>query len=117
MSHLASSANRSVPARVYKEEGRYADADPLYKRALATWKKALGPDHPDVAQSLDNLADRISPRVATSMPSHSTSGRWRQHQSRRGVPSVLRCVLSWSERIRLGSVLRRSLRSTTDRSR
>jgi hypothetical protein len=98
---------------VYKEEGRYADADPLYKRALATWKKALGPDHPDVAQSLNNLADRISPRVATSMP----SGRWRQHQSRRGVPSVLRCVLSWSERIRLGSVLRRSLRSTTDRSR
>ena len=42
---------------VYKEEGRYADADPLYKRALATWKKALGPDHPDVTQSLNNLAD------------------------------------------------------------
>ena len=42
---------------VYKEEGRYADADPLYKRALATWKKALGPDHRDVAQSLNNLAD------------------------------------------------------------
>ena len=57
MSHLASSAHRSVPARVYTEEGRYADADPLYKRALATWKKALGPDHPDVAQSVNNLAD------------------------------------------------------------
>ena len=42
---------------VYKEEGRYADADPLYKRALATWKKALGPEHPDVAQLLNNLAD------------------------------------------------------------
>ena len=47
-------------AELCKEEGRYADAEPLYKRALATWKKALGPDHPDVAQSLNNLADLYS---------------------------------------------------------
>ena len=44
-------------AERYKEEGRYADAEPLYKRALAIREKALGPDHPDVAQSLNNLAD------------------------------------------------------------
>jgi tetratricopeptide (TPR) repeat protein len=59
MSHLASSA-RSFSASATEGptgEGRYADADPLYKRALATWKKALGPDHRDVAQSLNNLAD------------------------------------------------------------
>ena len=30
--------------------------EPLYKRALAIREKALGPDHPDVATSLDNLA-------------------------------------------------------------
>ena len=29
---------------------------PLYKRSLAIREKALGPDHPDVAQSLNNLA-------------------------------------------------------------
>ena len=30
--------------------------EPLYKRALAIREKALGPDHPDVAKSLNNLA-------------------------------------------------------------
>ena len=47
-------------ASLYKEEARYADAEPLYKRALAIREKALGPDHPDVAQSLNNLADLYS---------------------------------------------------------
>jgi CHAT domain-containing protein/Tfp pilus assembly protein PilF len=36
--------------------GRYSDAEPLYKRVLAIHEKALGPDHPDVATSLNNLA-------------------------------------------------------------
>jgi hypothetical protein len=35
---------------------RYADAEPLYKRSLAINERALGPDHPDVALSLNNLA-------------------------------------------------------------
>ena len=38
------------------DQGRYAEAEPLYKRALAIREKALGPDHPDVADSLNNLA-------------------------------------------------------------
>ena len=37
-------------------QGRYADAEPLYKRALAIYEKALGPDHPYVATTLNNLA-------------------------------------------------------------
>ena len=37
-------------------QGRYAEAEPLYKRSLAIREKTLGPDHPDVAQSLNNLA-------------------------------------------------------------
>ncbi len=37
-------------------QGQYAEAEPLYKRSLAIWEKALGPDHPDVALSLNNLA-------------------------------------------------------------
>ena len=36
--------------------GRYSDAESLYKSTLANAEKALGPDHPDVAQWLDNLA-------------------------------------------------------------
>ena len=38
------------------ERARYTDAEPLYKRALAIREKAHGPEHPDVATSLNNLA-------------------------------------------------------------
>ena len=44
-------------AVLYDDQGRYADAEPLYKRSLAIREKALGPDHPDVATSLNNLAE------------------------------------------------------------
>ena len=43
-------------AVLYEAQGRYADAEPLFKRALAIQEKALGPDHLDVANSLNNLA-------------------------------------------------------------
>ena len=43
-------------ASLYQKQGRYADAEPLYKRALAIREKALGPDHPWLATSLNNLA-------------------------------------------------------------
>jgi Tetratricopeptide repeat len=33
-----------------------AQAEPLLRRALAIQEKALGPDHPHVAISLNNLA-------------------------------------------------------------
>ena len=44
-------------AVLYYKQGRYAEAEPLYKRALAIGEKALGPDHPDVATALNNLAE------------------------------------------------------------
>ncbi|HJZ32155.1 MAG TPA: tetratricopeptide repeat protein, partial [Hyphomicrobiaceae bacterium] len=34
----------------------YPEAEPLYRRSLAIREKVLGPGHPDVAQSLNNLA-------------------------------------------------------------
>ena len=37
-------------AGLYLSQGRYAEAEPLYKRALAITEKALGPDHPDGRQ-------------------------------------------------------------------
>jgi tetratricopeptide (TPR) repeat protein len=51
---------------LYKR-GRYADAEPLYQRALAIREKALGPEHPDVAQSL---------KANTRRRSRFTNGRW-----------------------------------------
>jgi tetratricopeptide (TPR) repeat protein len=43
-------------AELYRVQGQYAAAEPLYKRALAIWEKALGPDHPQVATVLKNMA-------------------------------------------------------------
>ena len=41
---------------LYQAQGKYAEAEPLYKRSLAIREKALGPEHPDVATSLENYA-------------------------------------------------------------
>src|SRR5262245_49314352 len=43
-------------ASLYLDLGRYPDAERLSARALAIREKILGPEHPDVAQSLDQLA-------------------------------------------------------------
>ncbi len=51
---LATSLNNL--AVLYRAQGKYAEAEPLYKRALIIRQLALGPDHPDVAASLNNLA-------------------------------------------------------------
>ena len=37
------------------QQGYYADATPIAEKALAIREKVLGPDHPDVAQSLNGL--------------------------------------------------------------
>jgi tetratricopeptide (TPR) repeat protein len=39
------------------KQGRYSEAEPLYKRSLAVVKKALGHDHPKVAAVLNNLTE------------------------------------------------------------
>ena len=40
----------------YVRQRRYADAEPLEKRALSIWEKVYGPRHARVARGLDNLA-------------------------------------------------------------
>ena len=44
---LGSSLNNL--AELYRAQGRYAEAHPLYKRSLAILEKAFGPEHPAVA--------------------------------------------------------------------
>ena len=36
--------------------GEYDRAQPLYERALAIWERTHGPEHPDVAHTLTDLA-------------------------------------------------------------
>jgi tetratricopeptide (TPR) repeat protein len=43
-------------AGLYESQGKHDEAEPLYERALAIYEKALGPDHPYTATSLNNLA-------------------------------------------------------------
>ncbi len=43
-------------ALLYRSQGRYAEAEPLFRRSLEIGEKAMGPDHPDVAATLSNLA-------------------------------------------------------------
>jgi tetratricopeptide (TPR) repeat protein len=43
-------------AEIYESQGKYDEAELLYRRALIIDEKALGPCHPSIAGSLDNLA-------------------------------------------------------------
>ena len=43
-------------AAMYKTQGQYTQAEPLYMRSLMIVEKTLGPDHPHVATILGNLA-------------------------------------------------------------
>jgi hypothetical protein len=43
-------------AELYRVQGRYADAEPHYQRALAILEKVFGPKHPDVATVIKNYA-------------------------------------------------------------
>ena len=46
-----------------ENQGMYDDAEPLYKRALAIREDTLGPRHPDVASSLNNLGVLLKSQV------------------------------------------------------
>jgi len=43
-------------ANLYGDQGRYAEAEPLFVRSLSIQKQQLGNDHPSVSLSLNNLA-------------------------------------------------------------
>ncbi len=77
---LATSLNNL--SLIYDAQGRYGEAEPLYKRSLAIDEKALGPEHPDVATSLENYADllRKTGRVseATKMETRAKAIRAKQ---------------------------------------
>ena len=59
------------------ERARYPEAKPLYQRALAIREKALGPEHPDMATSLNNLALLYNNQGRYADANPSTSGPWR----------------------------------------
>ncbi len=54
--HPGVATNLNKLAGLYQVQGRYGEAEPLHKRALAVWEKALGPNRPNVATTLENSA-------------------------------------------------------------
>ncbi len=43
-------------AELYRTQGKYTEAEPLYQPALAIYEQELGATHPDTARILNNLA-------------------------------------------------------------
>jgi CHAT domain-containing protein len=69
---------------LYQDQGAYAKAEPLFARALAINEKALGPRHPEVAQSLHNLAGlhRAQGAYAKAEPLVARAAEIREQQLR-----------------------------------
>ena len=69
---LAEAAALTQQAFALYQHGRCAEAEPLCMRALAIREQALGPEHPDVARSLNNLAViyEMQARCAEAEPLH-----------------------------------------------
>lgn len=47
----------SCTNRLLITQGKLDEAEPLFERALDIRERVLGPEHPDVASTLNNLAD------------------------------------------------------------
>ncbi len=69
-------------ARLYRLQGRYAEAEPLFLQALDIRQRQLGDDHPDVAASLNSLAllYQGQGRYAEAEPLFLQALAIRQHQ-------------------------------------
>jgi len=63
-------------------QGKYNEAEPLYRRAIAIDEKALGPDHPGLATDLNKLAELLEDQVRNALWKQGESlvtvfgGRW-----------------------------------------
>ena len=77
-------------ALVLRAQGDLAGARPLYERALAIREKALGPEHPDTAQSLNNLAVLLQAQGDFAGAGRCTNGRWRSARRRWGQTTPTR---------------------------
>jgi hypothetical protein len=65
--------------RLLREEGRPHEAEDFFDRALAIFRATLGPDHPDLAEFLDDfeLVQRDLGRAAVADSLHQWSDRVR----------------------------------------
>ena len=115
-------AERSTSARWRSARRRSAPTTPMWPRASTTWpsctrakastprpsrstsarwrsrRRRSAPDHPDVATTLNNLADPVRrAKASTPTPSRSSSARWRsgRRRSAQTTPTWPRASTTW----------------------
>ncbi len=78
-------AKRCAKRKAPPERGECGngEAESRYKRALAIWEKALGPEHPDVATSLENYAGLLR-EVGRVVEADELAARAEQIRTRAG---------------------------------
>ena len=54
------SAPLSALGRLYRNSGRYAEAEPLLLRAVAICERAQGPEHPELVDTLNVAPELVS---------------------------------------------------------
>jgi len=60
-------------AQLYGNQGRDAEAEPMFKRAIAILDKTAGVGSPEIASALNNLAASFSAGSATPKPSRCSN--------------------------------------------
>ena len=63
-SRFATSLNNLASLR--QAQNKYAEAEPLYRRALGIWETIYGPENMDVASALNNLATLLQDQARDS---------------------------------------------------
>jgi tetratricopeptide (TPR) repeat protein len=99
-SRLATSLNNL--AALYQTQGKYAEAEPRYKRSLAIREKLLGAEHPDVAASLNNLAElyRTQGKYAEAEPLYKRSLAIKEKVLGAEHPSVATTLENYADLLR-----------------
>ena len=54
-------------APTLQDQGKLAEAEPHYQRTLTILEKSLGPEHPNVASTLNNLAQLLQVRLLSNV--------------------------------------------------
>jgi tetratricopeptide (TPR) repeat protein len=78
---LREAAKAAGQAWNYRSKGKYADAQPLYEKALAIRRQALGEKHPDTAEDYNRLAVNLNAqgKYADAQPLYEKAlAVWRQ---------------------------------------
>ena len=65
------------PGEEPQRPGEVPQAQPLFEKALEIRRRLLTDDHPDTADSYNNVAANLEPRGSTPRPSRCSRRRWR----------------------------------------